>query len=334
VILVAAFGGYIAHALLRRPWTDRGAMPEGAVWRGLIGLPAIGVGAVVAVIGAQRLGSGLGVPDLITGLFAIGLLCALPESYSAWRFTREGKPTMAIGAVIGDGIVSLTVAVLPPAIVGAAVGNVPIYLLNLGFLAAVLVAYVVLNHRRRGQKIGLFLVSLYVGGYLAYLAATVFLLSRTTWGFMVGWAVVAVPILGLFLVGVVARGRDLPSVIRRFLLWLALVASVLSLLRVVMREKAGHRARCSFEPGIGLCRDLLVQQRGSIKVVRWPAPVEVDHRSCEIGGAVWRVGMARKQHKPEEIVAKLRQVEVLVGQGKTLAEGARAIGVTEATYYR
>ena len=44
--------------------------------------------------------------------------------------------------------------------------------------------------------------------------------------------------------------------------------------------------------------------------------------------------MARKQHKPEEIVVKLRQVEVLVGQSKTVAEGARAIGVTEATYYR
>ena len=44
--------------------------------------------------------------------------------------------------------------------------------------------------------------------------------------------------------------------------------------------------------------------------------------------------MASKHHKPEEIVAKLRQVEVLVGQGKTVAEGARSIGVTEATYYR
>ena len=44
--------------------------------------------------------------------------------------------------------------------------------------------------------------------------------------------------------------------------------------------------------------------------------------------------MASKHHKPEEIVAKLRQVEVLVGQGKTVAEGTRAIGVTEATYYR
>ena len=42
--------------------------------------------------------------------------------------------------------------------------------------------------------------------------------------------------------------------------------------------------------------------------------------------------MARKQHKPEGIVAKLRQVEVLTAQGKTVAEGARTIGVKEATY--
>ena len=44
--------------------------------------------------------------------------------------------------------------------------------------------------------------------------------------------------------------------------------------------------------------------------------------------------MAKKHHKPEEVVAKLRQVEVLIGQGKTVADGARVIGVTEATYYR
>lgn len=42
----------------------------------------------------------------------------------------------------------------------------------------------------------------------------------------------------------------------------------------------------------------------------------------------------RKAHTPEEIVAKLRQVEVLAGQGKTVADAVRAIGVTEPTYYR
>ncbi len=44
--------------------------------------------------------------------------------------------------------------------------------------------------------------------------------------------------------------------------------------------------------------------------------------------------MPRKRHKAEEIVAKLRQVDVLVSQGKPVAEAVRSIAVTEVTYYR
>jgi putative transposase len=44
--------------------------------------------------------------------------------------------------------------------------------------------------------------------------------------------------------------------------------------------------------------------------------------------------MSSKRHKPEEIVAKLRQVDVLVSQGKPVGEAVRAIAVTEVTYYR
>ncbi|GAV36031.1 hypothetical protein ROTAS13_03714 [Roseomonas sp. TAS13] len=44
--------------------------------------------------------------------------------------------------------------------------------------------------------------------------------------------------------------------------------------------------------------------------------------------------IARKHHKPEEIVAKLRQVEVLLAQGKSAVEAVRTIRVTEQTYYR
>ena len=43
--------------------------------------------------------------------------------------------------------------------------------------------------------------------------------------------------------------------------------------------------------------------------------------------------MPRKRHKPEEIVAKLRQVDVLVSQGP-VADAIRQIGVSEVTYYR
>jgi len=45
-------------------------------------------------------------------------------------------------------------------------------------------------------------------------------------------------------------------------------------------------------------------------------------------------GMARKRHKPDEIVTKLRQVEVLRGQGVTMADAVRQIGVSELTFYR
>src|SRR5215470_837194 len=44
--------------------------------------------------------------------------------------------------------------------------------------------------------------------------------------------------------------------------------------------------------------------------------------------------MPRKSYKPEEIVAKLRQVDVLISQGQSTADAIRQIGVTEVTYYR
>jgi len=44
--------------------------------------------------------------------------------------------------------------------------------------------------------------------------------------------------------------------------------------------------------------------------------------------------MAGKRDKPEGIVLKLRQVEVLQGQGISIADAVRQIGVTQPTYYR
>ena len=44
--------------------------------------------------------------------------------------------------------------------------------------------------------------------------------------------------------------------------------------------------------------------------------------------------MPRKRYTPEEIVAKLRQVDVLVSQGRNIADAIRQIGVSEVTYYR
>jgi len=44
--------------------------------------------------------------------------------------------------------------------------------------------------------------------------------------------------------------------------------------------------------------------------------------------------MVRKGFKPEQIIGKLREAEVLLSQGSTIGEASRKIGVTEQTYYR
>jgi len=43
--------------------------------------------------------------------------------------------------------------------------------------------------------------------------------------------------------------------------------------------------------------------------------------------------MMRRSYRPDEIINKLREAEVLLSQGSTIGEAARRIGVTEQTYY-
>ena len=44
--------------------------------------------------------------------------------------------------------------------------------------------------------------------------------------------------------------------------------------------------------------------------------------------------MVRKSYTPEQIISKLREAEVLLSQGATIAGASKKIGVTEQTYYR
>lgn len=44
--------------------------------------------------------------------------------------------------------------------------------------------------------------------------------------------------------------------------------------------------------------------------------------------------MARRRHTPEQIITKLREAEVALAQGQTVAQVCKALEVTEQTYYR
>ena len=44
--------------------------------------------------------------------------------------------------------------------------------------------------------------------------------------------------------------------------------------------------------------------------------------------------MARKKYRPEEIITKLREADILISQGQTVASVIKALGVSDVTYYR
>ena len=69
-------------------------------------------------------------------------------------------------------------------------------------------------------------------------------------------------------------------------------------------------------------------------VAYWNSPLKVAHPLGYISLLHEELRMGGKREKPEDIVLKLRQVEVLQGQGKPLADAVRQIGVTVQTYYR
>ena len=44
--------------------------------------------------------------------------------------------------------------------------------------------------------------------------------------------------------------------------------------------------------------------------------------------------MQRRRHTPEQIIRKLREAERMLGEGKTIPEAARELGISENTYHR
>jgi cation:H+ antiporter len=173
LVLLAAFLLYFTRATISRADNLDGArrLCRSDLVHVLVGLGAIAGGAVVAVLASRRVNDALGVSDLVGGLFITGLLCAVPESFAAWRLSRRGQATTAFSGTVADGITSITVALIPSALVGLPLSDAPLYIVNLGFVALCLAFYLVANHPRWGERFSLGKVLAFGGGYAAYLAA-------------------------------------------------------------------------------------------------------------------------------------------------------------------
>lgn len=178
-ILLAAFALYFTRATVGQG-ADLAAgrtISRTELFRMLSALAAIAAGAVLAVVASRRVNDALGVSDLVGGLFITGLLCALPESFAAWRLSQSARATSAFSGTMADGITSITVALVPSALVGLPLSDVPLYAANLVFVAACLVFYLAANDPGRGEWFSPFKVVVFGVGYAVYLAV-VFVITR------------------------------------------------------------------------------------------------------------------------------------------------------------
>lgn len=177
-ILIAAWAVYMLQAVLR----GRSAAEPGGFgrWRSVgLGAAAIAGGGVLAVLGSERINQALGVSDFAGGLFITGMLCALPESFSAWRLAREGRATMALSGVLADGATSISLAFVPLCLAQTDVQDKAVYAMNLAFIALFVAAYVTLSGRAfAGRRFSGAQVAIFVGLYAAYLASYVLLAGR------------------------------------------------------------------------------------------------------------------------------------------------------------
>jgi|GEM_PF-2793361 len=97
---------------------------------------------------------------------------------------------------------------------------------------------------------------------------------------------------------------------------------------------------------VGLCPDRGKEIGELISYFRAGVPSDSSRDACDLPPKNWssyyvRVRikergerMARRSYRPDEIIKRLREAEVLLSQGSSVGEAARKIGVTEQTYYR
>lgn len=177
-IMVVAYLIYLGQAILRgRQKREPVQWAPREISLAALGLMLLATGAFLAVRATEHIVEALGISKLSGGLFITGPMAVIPELFAAWSMARTGQMTSAIGSVIGDHTVTMTIAVLPLALVTTPLGNPGIFAINFIFVSlmpALYAGFIQWGWREPGFKLWQTLVLL--GVYLLYLSAMVGLL--------------------------------------------------------------------------------------------------------------------------------------------------------------
>ena len=175
-ILLGLYMLYLVQALLRgREEGEDVEWKKKETWLAVGGVAALAVGAYLTVRATENIVSALGLSRTIGGLFITAPMAALPEVFATWSVARSGQITSAVTSVIGDHVVTMTIAFLPLALVTLPVEDLQLFSVTLAFAALVALLYAAFIHWgarehgfKRWQAIALALV------YLSYVAVMFF----------------------------------------------------------------------------------------------------------------------------------------------------------------
>jgi cation:H+ antiporter len=141
-IMLAAYVAYLTQAVIRGreegervEWTKREASFAAA------GVLVLALGAYFTVLATENIVSGLGISQLVGGLFITGTMSALPEAFSTWSVMRSGQSTAATTTIIGDQATTMTLAFFPLALVTVQLQNLRLYSVSLAALILLAIAY-------------------------------------------------------------------------------------------------------------------------------------------------------------------------------------------------
>lgn len=146
-ILLLAYLAYLAQALLRgRDQGEHVEWDKKEKWMTAAGVGALAVGAFFTVYATEKIVSTLDIPRMIGGLFITAPIAALAEVFATRSVARSGQITSAATSVIGDHVVTLTLAFIPLTIIGTQIEDLRLFWVSLAFVALMPALYAIFLH--------------------------------------------------------------------------------------------------------------------------------------------------------------------------------------------
>lgn len=176
-ILLIAYLAYLVQALVRgRERGDKVEWQTKEKWMAAAGVGSLAVGAYFTVLATEKIIDEFGIPGIIGGLFIAAPAAALPEIFATRSVARSGQVTSAVTSVIGDHVVTLTLAFVPLTIISADIQNFRLFWVSLVFVAvmAALYAGLIQASGSRDRGFGRWSLLAFAGAYALYIAILLF----------------------------------------------------------------------------------------------------------------------------------------------------------------